>query len=222
MPSPTLYNKSLFELLFNDIPDVHHLRIFGCSVFPLLKPYNSTKLQPKTIKCIFLGYASSYKGFICYDIVHTRFYISRHVMFDESEFPYLTLSATCSVSNHSISTSVPSSPSPFILVTGTNHIVSLPHSRTPSMPEPMSHPCSDQHSGTSTPLQSITASTGHQSSSSFHVAPTIPNVSCSEIFHESPTLPSSAPGVAIQHEFQPDRLQVLLPIPHMNTHSMQT
>ncbi|KAM1010062.1 hypothetical protein TB1_044704 [Malus domestica] len=146
----------------------------------------------------------------------------RHVMFDESEFPHLSLSATCSVSNNSTSTSVPSSLSPFILVTSTNHIVSLPHSRTPIMPEPMPHPCPDQHSGVSPPLQSITASPGHQSSSSFHVAPVIPDVSCYEIVHESPTLPSSAPGIAIQHEFQPDRLQVLVPIPPMNTHSMQT
>ncbi|KAB2624186.1 hypothetical protein D8674_015846 [Pyrus ussuriensis x Pyrus communis] len=29
-------------------------------------------------------------------------------------------------------------------------------------------------------------------------------------------------GIAVQHEFQPDHLQVILPIPPMNTHSMQT
>lgn len=68
MPTPTLYNCSPFERLFRVPPILSHLRVFGCSCFPLLRPYNNTKLQPKTTECIFLGYASKYKGFICFDV----------------------------------------------------------------------------------------------------------------------------------------------------------
>lgn len=91
MSSSTLQNKSLFEVLFNSIPEIHHLRVFGCSCYPLHRPYTHNKLQPRTTKCIFLSYASKYKGYICFEVNTKRVYISRHVLFDETEFPYSTL-----------------------------------------------------------------------------------------------------------------------------------
>lgn len=96
MPSSTLDNKSPFKALFNSIPEIHHLRVFGCLCYHLLRPYNHTTLQPKTTKCIFLGYASKYKGYICFEVHKRRFYISRHVLFDETEFPYPNLVSQCS------------------------------------------------------------------------------------------------------------------------------
>lgn len=46
MPIPILNNKPPFEFLFNSIPNINHLKVFCCSSLSLLKPYNSTKLQP--------------------------------------------------------------------------------------------------------------------------------------------------------------------------------
>ena len=83
MPTPLLSNKSHFELLYGSFPILSHLRIFGCVCYPLLKPYNNTKLQAKTTKCVFLGYASKYKGFLCYEVIRHRLYVSRHVFFCE-------------------------------------------------------------------------------------------------------------------------------------------
>ncbi|KAM1714220.1 hypothetical protein ACFX12_024856 [Malus domestica] len=91
MPSLVLQNQSPLEILFGVVPLISHLNIFGCACFPLLKPYNSSKLQPKAMKCVFLGYASKYKGYICYAVTNHKFYISRHVMFNEQEFPYRSL-----------------------------------------------------------------------------------------------------------------------------------
>lgn len=65
MPTPTLCMKSHFESLFHVPPRLDHLRIFGCACYPSMKPYRSHKLEPKTTKCIFLGYAAQYKGYIC-------------------------------------------------------------------------------------------------------------------------------------------------------------
>ena len=60
MPFQTLNQKSPFEALYEYAPNVHHLKIFGCFYYPLLRPLNTSKLQPRTTKCIFLGYASKY------------------------------------------------------------------------------------------------------------------------------------------------------------------
>ena len=91
MPSVILQNKSPYEILFQNIPYVSHLRIFGCACFPLLRPYRLNKLQPKTTICVFLGYASQYKGYLSYEPVGKRTYISRHVIFNEHVFPYIDL-----------------------------------------------------------------------------------------------------------------------------------
>lgn len=91
MPTSTLHHKSLFEVLFKSVPEIQHLRVLGCLCFPLLRPYNNTKLQTKTTKCVFLRGASKFKGYVCYKVSKKRVCISIHVLFDEFEFPYLTL-----------------------------------------------------------------------------------------------------------------------------------
>ena len=100
MPSQTLNQKSPFEMLYCSVPDVSHLKVFGCCCYPLLRPLTSTKLQPRTIKCIFLGYASKYEGYLCYEVIKKKVYISRHVLFDESEFPYSVIASTHAPSFH--------------------------------------------------------------------------------------------------------------------------
>jgi histone deacetylase 1/2 len=69
MPCQILELKSPYFLLYGSPPIINHLRIFGCACFPLLKPYNTNKLQPKTSTCIVLGYAYQYKGYICFSIL---------------------------------------------------------------------------------------------------------------------------------------------------------
>ena len=98
LPTPILSNKSPWELLFKSKPSISHLKAFGCQCFPLLTPYNSHKLQPKSVPCIFVGYPSTSKGYICFDPSSYRFYTSRHVLFNESVFPGLTTSVQSSSS----------------------------------------------------------------------------------------------------------------------------
>lgn len=91
LPSLNLDNKSPFELLFQRVPDYKHLKSFGCVCYPLLKPYNSNKLQPKTSKFVFLGYPLDYKGYLCYNMSSGKYIVSRHVVFVKHLFPFLTL-----------------------------------------------------------------------------------------------------------------------------------
>jgi hypothetical protein len=47
----------------------------------------------RSIKCVFLGYSSQHKGYRCLDPTISRVYISRHVIFNETIFPYKQLQA---------------------------------------------------------------------------------------------------------------------------------
>uniref|UniRef100_A0A2N9GMZ0 Integrase catalytic domain-containing protein n=1 Tax=Fagus sylvatica TaxID=28930 RepID=A0A2N9GMZ0_FAGSY len=67
LPTPNLKQKTPWELLFHKPPDIQYLRTFGCQCFPLLTPYTAHKLHPKTISCVFLGYPTNTKGYLCLD-----------------------------------------------------------------------------------------------------------------------------------------------------------
>ena len=86
LPTPILQNSTPWEVLFKYKPEITHLRSFGCVCFPLLRSYNTHKLLPHTTPCIFLGYPTHTKGYICQDPITSQIYISRHVHFNEEEF----------------------------------------------------------------------------------------------------------------------------------------
>lgn len=72
-------------MLFKTKPNYKELRTFGCLWFPHLRHYNKHKLSLRSTSCTFLGYANNQKGFKCLG-VSGRFYISRHVKFNETVF----------------------------------------------------------------------------------------------------------------------------------------
>lgn len=91
---------SPYHTLFHQIPYYIFVRSFGASCLPWLSPYASNKLQPKSIHCVFIGYNSAHKGYKCLDPKIGRVYISRHVIFNETEFPLKNLPRlSSSVSN---------------------------------------------------------------------------------------------------------------------------
>lgn len=48
MPSRVLQNSNPFELLYNKPPNYTDLKIFGCAVYPWLRPYNKHKFSFRT------------------------------------------------------------------------------------------------------------------------------------------------------------------------------
>jgi histone deacetylase 1/2 len=77
-----------YTRLHNTAPDYAALRVFGCLCYPNQSATAKHKLSPQSVACVFLGYPSSHKGYRCLDLQTRRVIISRHVVFDESVFPF--------------------------------------------------------------------------------------------------------------------------------------
>ncbi|KAL4332817.1 hypothetical protein GQ457_07G032380 [Hibiscus cannabinus] len=86
-PTPVLDSRTPFELLFQTVPKVTHLRIFGCLSYASVLPRPETKMHPRSVKCIFLGFPKHSKGYRLFDISTHKFFISRDV-FSENIFPF--------------------------------------------------------------------------------------------------------------------------------------
>jgi histone deacetylase 1/2 len=80
--------QSLFEVLFGRVSDYKKLRTFGYQCYPWLVPYRANKFQSKSQPCVFLGYSLTQHAFQCLNIHTGKIYLSRHVTFDESIFPF--------------------------------------------------------------------------------------------------------------------------------------
>jgi len=76
LPSRVLEFKSPLEFLQDKIPDISHIKVFGCTCFMHLSATHRDKLDPKARKCIFLGYSTTQKGY-CDTLL--KLYTSRDV-----------------------------------------------------------------------------------------------------------------------------------------------
>ena len=94
MPTPTLKLSSPFELIFHKSFNYSKLKIFGCLCYPWLRPYTSHKLNERSKSCVFLGYSLSQSTYLCLDPTTSKIYVSRHVQFVETVFPYTSLHNT--------------------------------------------------------------------------------------------------------------------------------
>lgn len=84
-----LDGKSPIEVLLKKSLDMSSLKIFGCACYPYLRPFNTKKFQYRTNKCAYLGFSSVHKGHTCLT-TSGKVVISRHVIFNEVEFPFVT------------------------------------------------------------------------------------------------------------------------------------
>ena len=89
LPSTNLNNDSPYFRLFGHAPNYSNLHIFGCVCFVHLPPHERNKLTAQSIKCAFLGYVGTQKGFICYDSLACRNCVSQNVIFLKKNSPSL-------------------------------------------------------------------------------------------------------------------------------------
>jgi len=88
LPHKNLKYQSPLTILYHKDPSYSHLRVFGCLCFPLFPSTTIHKLQPRSTPCVFLGYPANHRGYKCYDISSCKIIISRHLIFDETQFPF--------------------------------------------------------------------------------------------------------------------------------------
>jgi Reverse transcriptase (RNA-dependent DNA polymerase)/Integrase core domain len=81
-------NNIPYKVLFDKESDYNFLRVLGCQCFPLIRPYNSHKMELRSKPCIFIGYGINQKGYRCLDPSTNRIFVSRNVIFHGSNFPF--------------------------------------------------------------------------------------------------------------------------------------
>ncbi|KAL3652810.1 hypothetical protein CASFOL_002491 [Castilleja foliolosa] len=93
IPAKVLNYSSPFEKLMKQKPDYKSLKVFGCLSYPHIRPYNKDKLEFRASPGVFIGYSSQYKGYKIL-LPSGKIVITRHVLFDESIFPFSKPSST--------------------------------------------------------------------------------------------------------------------------------
>lgn len=60
-------------------------------MLPTLSSPTIHKLQDHSTPCVFLGYPSTHRGCICYDLSISKIILSQHIIFDETNYPFKNL-----------------------------------------------------------------------------------------------------------------------------------
>ncbi|KAH0699375.1 hypothetical protein KY284_013590 [Solanum tuberosum] len=79
--------KSHYEVFHGHPPKLDYIKVFGCLCYAT-KPLYTDKFSSKAIPSIFIGYATTQKGYKLYNISSDTFFISRDVTFREHIFPF--------------------------------------------------------------------------------------------------------------------------------------
>jgi len=92
VPSRVLGNNSHFQCISTFFPSLNlhtplPFRVFGCVAFVHVPPHTWDKLDPRALRCLFLGYSPTQKGYKCYYPPTRKFLVSKDVTFVESQ-PY--------------------------------------------------------------------------------------------------------------------------------------
>ncbi|CAA7058393.1 unnamed protein product [Microthlaspi erraticum] len=108
--TPLLQMESPFQRLFGSNPNYSKLRVYGCLCFPWLRPYTTNKLEDRSTPCVFIGYSQTQSAYLCLQPATGRIYVSRHVRFDESVFPFAKVDTSPPMSPAAIQSSSSSAP----------------------------------------------------------------------------------------------------------------
>jgi hypothetical protein len=84
-PSIQLNKKTPIEVWSGTPVDYSQLKVFGCTAYAHV---DNGKLEPRAIKCLFLGYGLGVKGYKLWNHETRKTFMSRSVVFNESMMFY--------------------------------------------------------------------------------------------------------------------------------------
>lgn len=84
-PKRTFNNKTLFKLWTRSKLDLSHLRTFRCETHALIPSDKITKIDLRTLKCIFVGYPINKAGNKLWNPNTYEMFVTRDVIFSEPE-----------------------------------------------------------------------------------------------------------------------------------------
>ncbi|KAI8421244.1 hypothetical protein MSG28_008301 [Choristoneura fumiferana] len=100
-PHRALNGKTAYEKWYAKIPNLSHLRVFGCRAFIHVPECNRKKLDMKASEHIFVGYSEDPRSYFFRDIRYPRRLVkSRDVTFFECDFQDLKVKTTCKSDNN--------------------------------------------------------------------------------------------------------------------------
>ncbi|CAL8992477.1 unnamed protein product [Prunus brigantina] len=82
-PTKSLNNITPFEAYSGRKPGIAHLSIFGSLCYVHVPSEPRHKLEPKSVKGVFVGYATCEKGYIIFDPISKKLFLSRDIIFDD-------------------------------------------------------------------------------------------------------------------------------------------
>ena len=93
LPSKVLSFKSPLELLEECFPTVKlktglPVKVFGCVCYVHNPKHKQNKWNAKALKCVFLGYSNTQKGYKVYHPLTRKYIVSKDVLFEEKLFYY--------------------------------------------------------------------------------------------------------------------------------------
>ena len=100
-PTKALHDITPEQAWTGKKPSVGHLRSFGCKAYVHVPTQHRSKLDSKTLECVFTGYYTESKGYRVFNIVKQQALISRDVIFDEGNTDIFSLpkGVSCDLSN---------------------------------------------------------------------------------------------------------------------------
>jgi hypothetical protein len=84
LPKPTL-TLPMRKKNSSKVLDLSHLHVFCCEAYvSIAKEDKESKLSPRTIKCIFVGYDHQSKAFRCFNPIVKKKFITKNIHFNEN------------------------------------------------------------------------------------------------------------------------------------------
>lgn len=87
LPTLVLNYNNPYQMMFHKQPNYVFFKTFGCVYYPLLRSYNTHKFDFRSSMCLFVGYSSAHKGYLCMSL-SGKTYVTKYFIFNEYVFPF--------------------------------------------------------------------------------------------------------------------------------------